>query len=60
MKFAFPMKMSLCLVLLFLAACGQGAAIPPTPTQSITAKKTYKNLVVGFAQVGALSAWVLW
>jgi galactofuranose transport system substrate-binding protein len=46
-----------CLVILSLAACGAGISVPPAPTQSLYGKKTYKNLVVGFAQVGAESAW---
>jgi galactofuranose transport system substrate-binding protein len=44
------------LLLLSLVACGQG--VPgPSSTQTPTGKKTYRNLVVGFAQVGAESEW---
>jgi galactofuranose transport system substrate-binding protein len=46
-----------CLLVLSLAACSQGAQAPLSPTPSSDGKKTYKNLVVGFAQVGAESEW---
>jgi simple sugar transport system substrate-binding protein len=45
------------LIILSLAACTQAQAAAPTPTVSPTGFKTYKNLVVGFAQVGAESEW---
>ena len=44
------------LTVLSLAACAQGGPAPATP-ESSNGKKTYKNLVVGFAQVGAESEW---
>jgi galactofuranose transport system substrate-binding protein len=48
-------------VLVSLVACSQGLASPSanqqTPTGGSSPKKTYKNLVVGFAQVGAESEW---
>jgi galactofuranose transport system substrate-binding protein len=47
-----------CLVwfaVLALAACGPAAELSPTETPG--GKKTYRNLVVGFAQVGAESEW---
>lgn len=45
------------LALLSLTACLPGTAteLPPAPTAG--GQKTYKNLVVGFAQVGAESEW---
>lgn len=46
----------ICLALLPLAACSSSAAVSPTPTLPSGAK-TYANLVVGFAQVGAESEW---
>lgn len=47
----------LCLVFLLLVACTQGTALPQSATQASPGMKTYKNLVVGFAQVGAESEW---
>lgn len=44
------------LLILSLVACGP-APSSSTPTQLPAGKKTYKNLVVGFAQVGAESEW---
>jgi ABC-type sugar transport system substrate-binding protein len=49
------------LLLLPLVACGPGSSRNPASTAAPIiqgeGKKTYKNLVVGFAQVGAESAW---
>jgi simple sugar transport system substrate-binding protein len=49
------------LVILALPACGIGAALePPDPAPQATQgneKKTYKDLVVGFSQIGAESEW---
>jgi galactofuranose transport system substrate-binding protein len=44
------------LLLLSLIACGP-AANAPVATETPVGKKMYKNLVVGFAQVGAESEW---
>jgi len=46
-----------CFVLISLVACSPGSSGNPTPSQAVNGKKTYKNLVVGFAQVGAESEW---
>jgi galactofuranose transport system substrate-binding protein len=52
---------SMALLLLFsVVACGQGAAKPPqtVPTEAgAKSKKTYKDLIVGYAQIGAESEW---
>ncbi|RPJ36488.1 MAG: LacI family transcriptional regulator, partial [Chloroflexi bacterium] len=50
------------LIVLSLIACGQASLSPAASTQQAAAtldaeKKTYKHLVVGFAQVGAESEW---
>jgi simple sugar transport system substrate-binding protein len=49
------------LLLLTIAACAQGTLLPQnaenTPTAAVNGRKTYKDLVVGFAQVGAESEW---
>lgn len=46
---------------LSLAACGVGSATEPPgtvlQTQQVRAKKTYKDLVVGYSQIGAESEW---
>lgn len=44
------------LALLWLAACAPGSPFAG-PTATPPGKKTYRNLVVGFAQVGAESEW---
>lgn len=46
-----------CLMILSLAACGQEPSVQFAPTQAPPGKKMYKDLVVGFAQVGAESEW---
>ncbi len=50
-----------CLMILALIGCGQAPLHSifnsPTPTSPGPVKKTYKDLVVGFAQVGAESEW---
>jgi galactofuranose transport system substrate-binding protein len=50
-----------CLLLLGVFGCGQAPSTSffnsPTPTRAGQVKKTYKDLVVGFAQVGAESEW---
>ena len=57
----FILRLAACLAILSLIGCGQSAPPTflnvPTPTSSGPAKKTYKDLVVGFAQVGAESEW---
>lgn len=45
-------------VLLAVVGCGQQSSVaPPQPLTAASAKKTYKNLVVGYAQIGAESEW---
>lgn len=48
-------------VIVAIAACGTISASEPTPStlqdQQNFGKKTYKNLVVGYAQIGAESEW---
>ncbi len=47
-------------ILFFVAGCSpQGPAASPSPTSTPTVKpkKTYEDLVVGFAQIGAESEW---
>ncbi|GAP06424.1 monosaccharide ABC transporter substrate-binding protein, CUT2 family [Anaerolinea thermolimosa] len=48
-------KMLLLLLLIFLVACSQQSTPPSMATTR--PKKTYRDLVVGFAQVGAESEW---
>lgn len=54
-------RMIILLVTVCLVACGQpgGSSVQETeqPPQDTVQKKTYKDLVVGFAQVGAESEW---
>jgi galactofuranose transport system substrate-binding protein len=49
-----------CLTVLSLLGCGPAVPNPnatPTPNPAVQKKKTYKDLVVGFSQVGAESEW---
>ncbi len=54
-------RVMVCLIILILAGCQQANIFStfssPTPTTTGPVKKTYKDLVVGFAQVGAESDW---
>jgi galactofuranose transport system substrate-binding protein len=55
------LRFASCLIILLLFGCGQ-TPIPtllssPNPNSPGPVKKTYKDLVVGFAQVGAESEW---
>jgi len=58
MKFRFK---NICLLIfaliLFLASCNPGPAAIPTGTDPNNGKKTYRNLVVGYSQIGAESEW---
>lgn len=47
----------LVILILSLSACGQSLPQSASPTPTSVEQKTYKNLVVGFAQVGAESEW---
>lgn len=57
MKRGFSLKLLMGILILWLAACAPGRAPAASPTPTAPLKKTYKNLVVGFAQVGAESEW---
>jgi galactofuranose transport system substrate-binding protein len=56
-----PLRLFSYLILLALIGCGQtgmfSSSPASTPTSPGPGKKTYKDLVVGFAQVGAESEW---
>jgi len=59
-----PMKLCLkniCLLFfslsLFLASCIPGPGSVPTITESENSEKNYRNLVVGYSQIGAESEW---
>jgi galactofuranose transport system substrate-binding protein len=57
MKRASISKILMGILILSLAACSPGSAPSVAATQTVPPKKTYKSLVVGFAQVGAESEW---
>ncbi|HEX7434987.1 MAG TPA: ABC transporter substrate-binding protein [Anaerolineaceae bacterium] len=62
MKIARVLRLTLVLVVLLAAAgCGQPLAASPvqqaTPEPGTKSKKTYKDLIVGYAQLGAESEW---
>jgi ABC-type sugar transport system substrate-binding protein len=60
MSISIKKRLNLILILTFmgsLAACGTGAVTQVTETPTMAGKKTYKDLVVGFSQIGAESAW---
>jgi simple sugar transport system substrate-binding protein len=44
-------------LILFLASCNAGSATGSEPTETADGKKTYRNLVVGYSQIGAESEW---
>src|SRR5687767_2392468 len=50
--------LTMLMLLSLLAACGTGGAETQAPSDNLqNTTKTYKNLVVGFAQIGAESEW---
>ena len=62
MKFSRGLHFLFIIVLLFAAGCGpaapqQDAAVSATLTAVGRARKTYKDLIIGFAQLGAESEW---
>jgi galactofuranose transport system substrate-binding protein len=55
------LSMAVLAALLIVSACGQDASTPPallaTTAPGARPKKTYKDLIVGYVQLGAESAW---
>jgi simple sugar transport system substrate-binding protein len=46
-----------CALILLLAGCQSDAVTEPQATQAESGQKNYKNLVVGYSQIGAESEW---
>jgi galactofuranose transport system substrate-binding protein len=44
-------------LILFLARCSPGPTVVPAVTEPNNGEKTYRNLVVGYSQIGAESEW---